>query len=92
MELQEEAKELTADDLNRSQIVALAKAHITRFEGMIASGSQNVRVGECNHYLRIWQEVERKGDIRELTDEEQNEVDDAIYSGDYDELLEASRG
>jgi len=91
MELQE-AEEMTADDLNRSQIVGLAKMHIARFYRMIESGSLNVRVDECEHYLRIWKEVEKKGDIRELTEEERNEVEGAISSGDYDAFLEASRG
>lgn len=84
--------EMTADELNRSQIAALAKAHIVRFEGMLASGHRSVRADECEHYLRIWREVERKGNFSDLTEEERNEIDDAIYSGDYDRLLEASRG
>jgi hypothetical protein len=83
-------------EIDRGTMSALADAHVKRFENLIESakaGSKNIRVEECEMYVRIWRGIQTKArsadfDFNLLAKEEQAEVRDAVTSGSYDELLE----
>lgn len=65
-------------------------------------GARGIRLDECEHYLYIWSDLQQKVNnaivsreegvliesVRvDLDEEEENEVQDAIDCGDYDQLL-----
>lgn len=83
-------------NLTWRQARALAEAHIERFEGRLAShaaGRRGVRVDECERYSAIWLGIRalatpERWDSASLAADEQGEIQDAINSGDYYELLE----
>lgn len=51
-----------------------------------ARGETGYRLNECEHYLSIWQSIIEKNGENLLPDE-QGEVDDAWYSGSYEDIL-----
>ena len=58
----------------------LTTTHITRYTCMINSKSTNVRVYECLALLDIWKSIKNKEyNWDKLSQEEKNEVLDAIY-------------
>jgi hypothetical protein len=81
----------TGSQLSTAQLKALAESHIRLYGNMANRGGPGIRVGECVHYLSIWESIARKGFVwSDLAPEERNEVEDACFCGDYDKLLEAS--
>lgn len=89
-------------DVTPDQLVEIAEEHMNRFRGLIKAaeeGREGIRVGECEMYLRIWMSIDQKAREKGknkskdpafdwLSLEEQNEVTDAVTSGDYDDILE----
>jgi hypothetical protein len=87
---------LTFESLTDKQVRVLAEKHIERFEKMIASGSRAVNVSECQRYLEIWRGVQTKV-LRwawrdQFTAEEKGEIEDALDSGEWDDVLIATTG
>ena len=82
--------------LTKSQLVALADAHIKRFTKLIAqskNGASGIREDECEHYQGLWVSIKAKSLTNEdpypsFTRDEKSEIGDAVSSGDYDTLLE----
>ena len=66
--------------VTKEKIAQLREQHVRRYEGMIRFGasSGNVRVDECKALIAIWQGTEGK-EFSQLTREQRNEVEDAIF-------------
>lgn len=85
------------ETLTTKQVQALARVHVTRFERLLERGAHSthirVREDECQHYLALWKSVLAKTQApndawkTSCTEEEKQEIEDACFSGDYDELL-----
>lgn len=71
---------------NKEQILQIAEKHIVRFTRWLEAPSQGVRVEECKTYLKLWQNVKAKGG-ENLSKAEISELQDALDSGDYDDLI-----
>jgi hypothetical protein len=80
--------------LTAQQVQALARAHITHFERLLSGEGANIRKDECRGYLALWKSILAK--VEEFggtawkalcTQEEEMEIEDACFSGDYDALL-----
>ena len=70
-------------------LVALAEAHIVQFSNMLTRARYDdtgIRTHECMNYLKIWNSIKRKAG-KNLTEDELREVSDAMYSGEYDDVL-----
>jgi hypothetical protein len=86
-----------AKDLTDKQVLELAKEHVEHFQRMLRWQDKTVRPEECKHYLDIWRGVldlwkdHPTGWRGKLSPEALNEIQDAVESGDYDDLLEASK-
>jgi hypothetical protein len=83
------------EDLTARQIQALAKSHISGFENMIGSDDPTVRLDECRMYLAIWQSVLKKVQTPDFlsmfSEDERGEIQDALDSGDYEDILRRGR-
>lgn len=74
-----------------SAYMRLAEKHIEMFERRLRPPIMaRVREDECIRYLAIWKSIrDKKGSVAALTAEEQQEISEATYSGDYDDTLTA---
>jgi hypothetical protein len=84
-----------AEEMTPAQIGAVAVSHIKRFSRMIARGGHGIRVDECRMYLAIWQDIYQAvlmglENASQLRPAELCELEDALYCGDYDDLIEAA--
>jgi len=79
----------TPQYLTPEQLRKLAKAHIRQYENRLASDSKYVNRDECAAYLALWKDVEANADkaLVGFSKETLMEIQDAIDSGDYDDLL-----
>ena len=80
------------DQLSTAQLKALAIAHVRRFEHRVKKGGRAVDHEECERYLTIWRGILSKANHSPqwrllLSKGEKQEIQDAIESGDYEELL-----
>lgn len=79
-------KRMDKPDLSEENIKRLADIHIRRFSNRIELGNRGepyIRVNECEHYLTIWKSIqEKKYSWDSLSEQERNEIEDAIYSGE----------
>lgn len=86
----------TFESLTDKQVRVLAEKHIEMFEKRIASGAKIVNVSECRRYIEIWRGIQTKV-LRwawrdQFTVEERGEIEDALYSGEWDDVLVATTG
>ena len=92
---------MKAEDLSTRALLALSASHVVRFEHYIeqaANGGRGMRLGECEHYLAIWTGLQKrvlkamftKQPKVSLTEDERDEVQDAIDCGDYDDLISSA--
>lgn len=68
------------------EICSYAEQQINLYQNRVALGKEGhraINLGECEHYLRIWQLISLKQG-KNLSEDEQGEVDDAYYTGDFD--------
>ncbi len=76
------------DQIDPQKIIILANSHINRFRNLIASNIRNVNKAECQMYIHVWESVrDAKGEWAKLTPEAQQEIKDAAYSREYDDVL-----
>lgn len=95
MNTEEEFDFLKPEEIPAKTLLELARIHIRRFSNLLHSGSSNVRIGECEHYLSIWGGVKQKAYVADnqnipmeaLDKYELQEINNAIYCGEYDDLL-----
>lgn len=69
-------------------IVRMAQQHVNIYEKRVEAGKKghpNVRLDECEKLLALWKSVVAKGG-KELNKEEQGEVVDAVFSGEYEDV------
>lgn len=92
---------MKAEDLSARTILTLASMHVKRFETLIHNakeGARGINQGDCEHYLVIWQALQRRA-LKALisqaghvcmTEDERDELQDAIDSGDYDDVISSA--
>jgi hypothetical protein len=83
------------DQLSAAQVMALAVAHVRRYEFRVNASSHRANHGEYDKYLAIWRgilvKVKRSPQWRLLlSKEEKREIREAVESGGFDELLRAT--
>lgn len=83
------------EELSTEQVKALAVAHVRRFEFKIAGSNRHVNHAECERHLAVWKAVLVKAKRSPqwrllLSDEEKREIQEAVESGDFEELLRAT--
>jgi hypothetical protein len=70
------------------QIKKLCAIQIKRFTGRVEAGKKGnpiINLAECEHYLKIWKNIEAKEyDYRSLNREERSELFDAICEDEDD--------
>jgi hypothetical protein len=71
-------------------ILEIAQRERRHFGGLIQtyeSGiTRGIRINECKGYYLLWNSIISQGG-QNLTQAQQNELDDAVSSGEYDDLL-----
>ena len=83
---------MKVDQLSTEQVKALAVAHVRHYEYRITAGSGRVDHTRCERMLATWKGVLAKANRSPqwrlaLLDAERREVQDALDSGEYEELL-----
>jgi hypothetical protein len=82
---------LKFENINPHKFVILANTHINWFNRLIESGGRQVNIGECQHYIHVWENVlSVAGNWNKMSQEAQREIKDAAYSREYDDILELS--
>lgn len=80
------------DQLSTDQVKALAVAHIRRLEHLVTASSGRVNHAECERRLAIWKGALSKARHSPqwrllLSDAEKKEIQGAVESGDFEDLL-----
>lgn len=72
------------------QIVVVAQRHVDMYKRRIEisekrePGHKNVSLEECRSYYAIWTSIVKK-EGKDLSERESDEVEDALFSGEFDE-------
>lgn len=83
------------DELGTEQVKALAVAHVRRLEFKVTGSDRRVNHSECERLLVVWRAIRAKVNRSPqwrllLSDEEKREIQDAVESGEFDDLLRAT--
>lgn len=86
---------MNPDPLSTEQLKALAVAHVRRLEYRLTGSSGRVNHARCERELAVWKavlvKVRRSPQWRLLLSaEEKREIQDAVESGDFADLLRAT--
>jgi hypothetical protein len=91
-----DAEQARAGELRPAAVAQLARLNVGAFKRKLESGAPCVDAAACRHYLGVWAMVLSKAQqsiaagharVEGLTPEEQEEVLDAVESGDFDDVV-----